>query len=94
MMNAERYYEKAYLKLPEDKLEREDQISKFNKIVKLADEMMLIDTEGEEYYEITSELNSPLREDIVKDSTDREEIFANTKHREYGYFKLDNIMED
>lgn len=93
-MDVKRYYEKAYLRLPEDENERKIQIEKFEKIVKLADDMMLQDSEGLDYYEITSEISSPLREDEVKESVDREEIFKNTKHREYGYFKLDNIMED
>lgn len=93
-MDVKRYYEKAYLRLPEDENERNIQIEKFEKLVKLADDMMLQDSEGLDYYEITSEISSPLREDEVRESVDREDIFKNTKHREYGYFKLDNILED
>lgn len=93
-MDVKRYYEKAYLRLPEDENERNIQIKKFEKLVKLADDMMLQDSEGLDYYEITSEISSPLREDEVRESVDREEIFKNTKYREYGYFKLDNILED
>lgn len=93
-MDVERYYKKAYLYLPEDGKEREDVIKKFERLVDLADEMLKEDTEGLDYYEITSEISSPLREDEVEDSIDRELIFKNTKHREYGYFKLDNIMEE
>lgn len=93
-MNVERYYEKAYLRLPEDETERKIQIEKFEKLVDLADKMFSVDTEGVPYFEITSEIPSPLREDVVKDSIDRELIFNNTDHREYGYFRLDNILED
>lgn len=93
-MDVKRYYEKAYLRLPEDENEKNIQIEKFEKLVKLADYMMLQDSEGLDYYEITSEISSPLREDEVRESVDREDIFKNTKHREYGYFKLDNILED
>lgn len=93
-MNVERYYNKAHLRLPEEKEDRKVQIEKFEVLVKLAEEMMKTNSEGLEYFEITSQISSPLREDIVEESIDRELVFANTKHREYGYFKLDNTMED
>lgn len=93
-MNVERYYERAYLRLPEDMDEKEVQISKFERIIEMVDHMMEHETSEDEYFEITSEISSPLREDEIEESTDRELIFTNTKHREYGYFKLDNIMED
>lgn len=93
-MDVERYYRKAYLELPEDKEERERQIKVFENVIKSADRLFEVDTEEIDAYEITSELSSPLREDVVVESVDRELIFTNTKHREYGYFKLDNIMED
>lgn len=93
-MNVERYYNKAYLRLPEDEKERDIQISKFERVVEMVDHMIEYSTESGEYFEITSEISSPLREDEVEESTDRELIFQNTKHREYGYFKLDKILED
>ncbi|WP_282926036.1 Asp-tRNA(Asn)/Glu-tRNA(Gln) amidotransferase subunit GatC [Helcococcus kunzii] len=93
-MDVERYFKKAYLSLPEDEYERKIQIDKINKIVDKVESIMQKDTSDYKEFEITSDLKSPLREDEVKDSTDRELIFANTNHREYGYFKLDNIMED
>ena len=93
-MDVERYFKKAYLSLPEDENERNIQIEKIKKIVENVEVIMQEDTSNYEEYEITSELSSPLREDEVVESTDRELIFANTSHREYGYFKLDNIMED
>ena len=93
-MNVERYYNKAYLRLPEDKKERDIQISKFERVVEMVDHMMDYSTESGEKFEITSEISSPLREDIVEESTDRELIFQNTIHREYGYFKLDKVLED
>lgn len=93
-MNVERYYNKAYLRLPEDEKERDIQIAKFKRVVEMADHILDYSTEKEEYFEITSEISSPLREDEEEASTDRELIFQNTKHREYGYFKLDKILED
>lgn len=93
-MDVERYYKKAYIDLPEEKRERDVQIEKFEKLVNLAEKLMQVDTDNYEEFEITSHVYSPLREDEVLESTDRELIFSNTKHREYGYFKLDNIMED
>lgn len=93
-MNVERYYNKAYLSLPEDEKERDIQISKFERVVEMVNHMMKYSTENDDFFEITSEISSPLREDEIKESTDRELIFQNTKHREYGYFKLDKILED
>lgn len=93
-MDVERYFKKAYLSLPEDENERNIQIEKINKIVDKVETIIQIDTSQYQEFEITSDLRSPLREDEVLESTDRELIFANTNHREYGYFKLDNIMED
>lgn len=93
-MNVDRYYKKAYLRLPEDKEERELQISKFKRVVDMIEKIMEYDTSNMDVFEITSDISSPLREDEVVESYDREEIFSNTDHREYGYFKLDNIMED
>lgn len=93
-MDAKRYYEKAYVNLPEDEKERKIQIEKFESVVNSVKNLLDLEVEDEEYFELTSEISSPLRPDEVKESTDREEIFLNTDHREYGYFKLDNIMED
>ena len=93
-MDAKRYYERAFLNLPQDEKEKQIQIEKFESVVNSVNNLLDLQVEGEEYFEITSELSSPLRPDEVKESTDREEIFSNTDHREYGYFKLDNIMED
>lgn len=93
-MNAERYYDKALLNLSEDAETRKAQIEGFNRVVEKVEKMMSVDTSNFEEFEITSEIESPLREDEVKESLDRELVFSNTTHREYGYFKLDNILED
>lgn len=93
-MNAERYYDKALLNLSKDAETRKAQIEGFNRVVEKVEKMMSVDTSNFEEFEITSEIESPLREDEVKESLDRELVFSNTTHREYGYFKLDNILED
>ena len=93
-MNIEKYFNNAYLNLPDDSNEKNEQIDKFKKVVDMVEEFMEVDTSDMKCLEITSEINCPFREDIVKPSIDREEVFENTSHREYGYFKLDKILED
>lgn len=93
-MDVEKYYKNAFLELPNNEKEKEEQIEKFNKILDKVEKIMDANTDSNDIFEITSDIKSPLREDNVKESIDRETIFINTDHREYGYFKLDNIMED
>ncbi len=93
-MNVENIYQKALLSLPENENDREEQIDKFEAIVDSVEKIMEVDTSNIEEFEITSDINSSLREDKIEESVDREVIFENTNHREYGYFKLDNILED
>ena len=93
-MNVENIYQKALLSLPENETDREEQIAKFEAIVDSVEKIMEVDTSNIEEFEITSDINSSLREDKIEESVDREVIFENTNHREYGYFKLDNVLED
>lgn len=93
-MNVENIYQKALLSLPENENDREEQIDKFEAIVDSVEKIMEVDTSNIEEFEITSDINSSLREDKIEESVDREVIFENTNHREYGYFKLDNVLED
>lgn len=93
-MNVENIYQKALLSLPENETDRDEQIAKFEAIVDSVEKIMEVDTSNIEEFEITSDINSSLREDKIEESVDREVIFENTNHREYGYFKLDNVLED
>lgn len=91
-MDVERIYKKAFIDMKEE--EREVLVKKFRDVVSSVDKIMEVDTAGIEIFEITSEIESPLRDDEVTPSLDREAALKNTVHREYGYFKLDKILED
>ncbi len=59
----------------------------------MRDRIFEIDTTDKEYFEITSDNISPLREDEPEESLDRELALSNTKHREYGYFKIGKVVD-
>lgn len=91
-MDIEKIYYKAYLLV--DPSEKDFIEKKFFDVVKSVDRIMEVDTSQIKSYEITSEVFSPMRDDSIMESIDREVAFANVKTREYGYFKLNNILED
>lgn len=66
---------------------------KFEDVFEFAGEIMKLDTENVEGLEIVVEHNSPLREDIVMESVDREEALLNAQDREYGYFRLKKVVK-
>lgn len=90
-IDVDKIYQESMLELPEDK--RDDMIRKFKDVVEGVNSIFDIDTQGVEYYEITTQNISPLREDLAKPSIDRELALSNTKHREYGYFKIGKVVE-
>ncbi|NLC03437.1 MAG: Asp-tRNA(Asn)/Glu-tRNA(Gln) amidotransferase subunit GatC [Tissierellia bacterium] len=52
-----------------------------------------VDTEGVDPTEQLETGNHPLREDVVGESLSHEDVVANTKEDQYGYFKILNIMD-
>jgi len=90
-LDVEKIYKESMLNIEDS--EREITISKFNDVVNEVDSLFELDTEGVDYFEITSDIESPLREDVPSDSIDRELALSNTKHREYGYFKLGKVVD-
>lgn len=91
-MDVEKIYRKSFLKIDENK--KEEIIKKFKDVVANVDKIMDIDTSNEGIYEITTEVHSPMREDEIEPSLDREDALKNTSHRQYGYFKLEKVLED
>lgn len=65
----------------------------FKDVVEKVNSIFEIDTTDKEYFEITSDNISPLREDEPEESLDRELALSNTKHREYGYFKIGKVVD-
>ena len=90
-IDVELVYNRSMLSIPEE--EKAETIRKFNDVVEAVENMFNLDTEGVEFYEITSEISCPLREDIPKASIDREDALKNTDHREYGYFRFGKVIE-
>lgn len=66
---------------------------KFEDVFEFASEIMKLDTENVEGLEIVVEHNSPLREDVVVESIDREDALLNAQDREYGYFRLKKVVK-
>ncbi len=88
---VKKIYEKSFLYLEDEELE--EQAEKFNEIIEKVDEIFNVNLADEDYFEITSDLNSLLREDEPEESLDREVALKNAKHREYGYFKLERVLD-
>lgn len=66
---------------------------KFSKIMDFADILKEIDTEDTELLELVTDKNVELREDLVKPSIKRSEALKNSAMTEYGYFKLEKVVE-
>lgn len=90
-IDVEKIYRESMLAIEEGK--KEETIKKFKDVVENVGSIFDLDTEGVEYFEITSEIKSPLREDEPEESIDREVALKNTKHREYGYFKIGKVVD-
>ncbi|MDR7856694.1 Asp-tRNA(Asn)/Glu-tRNA(Gln) amidotransferase subunit GatC [Tissierella sp.] len=67
--------------------------NKFSDIVKYIEKLDEVNTaEVEPTYQVY-EYNQRFREDIVKEGLTREEVLQNTLEKQYGYFKLFNILD-
>ena len=85
-------YELAMLDLPAGEVD--EMVKKFQIIYNLAEHVLEVDTEGLEYMESSVTHASPLRKDEVEPSMDREEAMANTRDREFGYFRLKTVLPE
>ena len=66
---------------------------KFDDVLVFANEIMELDTSDCEALEIVVEHNSPLREDVVEESSSREDALLNASDKEYGYFRLQRVVK-
>ena len=80
----------AKLKLSEDEIEKFT--NQFSGILKSMEKLNQIDTENVEAMYQIYDYNQVLREDVVKEGLSRDEVLQNTVEKQYGYFKLLNIM--
>lgn len=90
-IDVEKIYDESMLYIDEDT--KEETIKMFKDVVEKVNTIFEIDTEGKEYFEITTENISPMRKDEKEESLDRELALSNTKHREYGYFKIGKVVD-
>ena len=81
----------AKLKFSEE--EKEELKDEFSKVLKFLQNLNKIDTEDIEPLYQVYDYKQVLREDIVGESLSREEVLQNTVEKQYGYFKLLNIMD-
>lgn len=81
----------AKLRLLEDELDEfTNKLSGVLKYVEILDEVDTKDVEP--LYQVYG-YNQIFRQDIVEEGLSREEVLQNTVEKQYGYFKLLNIMD-
>lgn len=90
-IDVEKIYDESMLYI-DDEI-KEETIKMFKDVIEKVNTIFEIDTKDMDFFEITSDNISPLREDEPKDSLDRELALSNTKHREYGYFKIGKVVD-
>lgn len=66
---------------------------KFSGVVKYVEKLNEVDTENIEPTYQAYDYKQVLREDIVEEGLSRQEVLQNTVEKQYGYFKLLNIMD-
>jgi aspartyl-tRNA(Asn)/glutamyl-tRNA(Gln) amidotransferase subunit C len=81
----------AKLKFSEEEID--EFTNKFSDIVKYVEKLDEVDTRNVEPTFRVYEYNQRFREDIVKEGLTREEVLQNTSEKQYGYFKLFNILD-
>lgn len=81
----------AKLKFSEEELEGFTE--KFSDILNYVEKLDRVNTEDVDPTFQVNEHFQELREDIVKEGLSRDEVLQNTVEKQYGYFKLMNIMD-
>lgn len=66
---------------------------KFSTIMDYADILKEIDKDENEILELVTDKNVELREDLIKPSVKRSDALKNSAMTEYGYFKLERVVE-
>ena len=84
-------YDLAKLKFSEE--EKEKLKDDFSKVLNSMRDLNKIDTENVDPLYQVYNYKQVLREDVIGESLSREEVLQNTVEKQYGYFKLLNIMD-
>ena len=81
----------AKLKIAEEKLD--EFTSNISEVLKYLEILNEVDTKDVEPLYQVYDYNQVFREDLVEEGLTREEVLENTVEKQYGYFKLLNIMD-
>lgn len=65
----------------------------FSSLMEFIEKINDVDTENVEPLYQVYDYKQVFREDVVKEGLSRDEVLQNTVEKQYGYFKLFNIME-
>ena len=91
--NEEIEYLAGLAKLNFSDEEKEKLKDNFSNILDFVGNLNKVDTENVEPLYQVYDYKQVLREDVVGESLSREEVLQNTVEKQYGYFKLLNIMD-
>ncbi len=80
-------------KLKFSEAELDEFTNKFSDIVKYVEKLDEVDISNVEPTYQVYDYNQKFRKDIVKEGLSREEVLQNTTEKQYGYFKLFNILD-
>lgn len=81
----------AKLEIPEDELD--EFTNKLSDVLSYVEILNEVDTKNIEPLYQVYDYKQVFREDIVEEGMSREEVLQNTVEKQYGYFKLLNIMD-
>jgi len=76
-----------------DEKETDSLVGQLQKILEYEQELNELDTTGVEPTAHAFSLNNVLREDVVKESLDREEALSNAPEKDQGCFKVPKVLE-
>lgn len=68
-------------------------IAMFSNVLEQVEKLNTVDTDGVGALNFLNLKEKSLREDIVEESLNREEVLKNAPEQEYGYFKLLRVMD-
>ena len=79
------------LKIEDDRIQATE--DEFNKILRWIEQLSKVDTSGVEPLVSVNDCSLKMRQDIVSDGNQAEEILANAPMKEYGYFGVPKVVE-
>ncbi len=81
----------ARLKIEEDKIEETKK--EFNDILEWVEQLNEVNTDNVEPLESVNEFHLALRDDVVSEGNQRDDVLCNAPDAEYGYFVVPKVVE-